>query len=41
LENEKQVFDSEILEDIQRILNALKKSDDKSIQKLMEAAFND
>jgi DNA-binding GntR family transcriptional regulator len=41
LESEKEVFDSGTLEDIHKILEALKKSDDKAVKKIMEDAFND
>jgi DNA-binding GntR family transcriptional regulator len=40
LEIKKEVFDSEVLEDIHKILEALKKSDDKAVQKLMQDAFS-
>jgi hypothetical protein len=40
LELEKEDFDSKTLEDIHKILEALKKSDDKVVQKILEDAFS-
>lgn len=36
----KEDFDSKTLEDIHKILEALKKSDDKVVQKILEDAFS-
>lgn len=41
MEIKKENFDSETLEDIHKILNALMKSDDKIVQKILERAFSD
>jgi len=41
LEVNKSEFDSDTLDDIHRILEALNKSDDKVVQKILEDAFKD